>query len=79
MSANRERRSDGTYAEEYDEGDVLDAIRELGPRASSRDVSEKSGVPRRTTMNILHELERGGEIECEEIGDSYAWTVVAEA
>jgi len=79
MSANRERRPDGTYSREYDEGDVLDAVREIGyPQSTSRAVSEESGVPRRTALIILHGLEDEGLIKSETIGDSLVWKVVDE-
>jgi CTP-dependent riboflavin kinase len=75
MSAEgRPRREDGTYGEEYDRNDVLRAIREIGfPKTGTKKVSEEADVPRRTTLNILHDCEEGGVVESEEVNGGFVW------
>jgi len=75
MSAEgRPRREDGTYGEEYDRTDVLRAIQEIGfPKTGTKKVSEQADVPRRTTLNILHDYEEEGVVESEEVNGGFVW------
>jgi CTP-dependent riboflavin kinase len=75
MSAEgRPRREDGTYGEEYDRNDVLRAVREIGfPKTGTKKVSEQADVPRRTTLNILHDYEEEGVVESEEVNGGFVW------
>ena len=72
--------SEGGRPREYDEDDILTALRDLddGSGVRTGEVAEKVGCSTRTALRRLSSLEEGGEVESVEVTERMKlWSVLS--
>lgn len=72
MNENRDTES-GQFAEKYDTETFLDALRAGGGAASTADVADHVGCPRRTAYSRLDALHDDGRIGKRAVGAGVLW------
>ena len=73
---NDERDTDsGEFTEKYDSETFLEAIREHDGAASTAEVAERVGAPRRTAYGRLERLHDDGQLEKRSVGAGVLWMV----
>jgi len=76
-----DRDSEGGRPREYDENDVLVALRDLedGSGVRTGEVAERVGCSTRTALRRLSSLEEDGEVESVEVTERMKlWSVIGE-
>ncbi|WP_435078686.1 helix-turn-helix domain-containing protein [Halococcus sp. AFM35] len=66
------RDSTGRFAAKYDEQDILDAVRENEPAATS-EVADSVGFARQNADYRLRRLENEGKVRSKKVGASLVW------
>lgn len=66
----------GRFTDSYAPEAFLEALRELGGAAGTRDVAEEVGCNRETARRRLTDLERHGKVTRSTVGDAYLWSLV---
>ena len=66
------RDTTGRFATKYDEQDILDAVRENEPAATS-EVADAVGFARQNADYRLRRLEDEGEVRSKKVGASLVW------
>lgn len=65
----------GQFAAVYEERAFLDAIRERGGMASTRQTADAVGCDKDTAYRRLRSLVEEGELDSENIGNTILWSV----
>lgn len=73
----RERDSHGRYTPEHDDTDVVAAVREHTPAATS-EVADELGIARQSADYRLRKLADAGRVRRKKIGASLVWSAVEE-
>lgn len=66
------RDNTGQFATKYDEQDILDAVREYEPAATS-EIAEEVGFARQNADYRLRRLEDEGKVRSKKVGASLVW------
>lgn len=68
----------GQFTEKYATSDFLDALRECDGMATTSEVAEHVGAPRRTAYGRLEELHDTGTIGKRSVGAGVLWLLTSE-
>lgn len=68
----------GQYTTVYEDAEFIQAIRDRGGMASTRQVADAVGCDKDTAYRRLRSLRESDEIESEDIGNTMLWTIEEE-
>ena len=77
MERDRDEKS-GRFTEQYSDGEFIEAIREAGGAASTRDVVDYVGADYDATYKRLRALEDAGMITSRKIANARLWEIAEE-
>ena len=72
----KRNETNGRYTSAYSDQSFIDAIREINGVATTPKIMDHLGCSQRTALNKLHNLEDGGFVSSEKVGNTYLWSVV---
>lgn len=78
MMTDRDRERDeesGQFKAEYPAADVINAINDLGGRATSPEIADEIGSSRVTAYRKLQRMEERSEVTSQKIGGIRIWTL----